>query len=288
MNQQKDINLLVKLTGEVPDRHEIGAYDLGTILIQLQKVFGVVAGFELNRANTQFSDLRNYVSRMPPFARHSLVQVSLRDVRHGSVELNFGIIGSFELIKIAQEYPLTTSFIISVIANFFTSAAIAAGVKYRNRIKDFNKGDLDKNEQEELSYRILPMLSTLANKVDYRSGINSIEFRGSVMRDIVEWEFIIDANTKNEIFRYADKTVSPLSEYVGILGELSLFNRTGRLKNSFDDTLKDLAIPSQELCEKMANHLNREIAIMAQVEVTREVETRNLRTKYIVHNFRPL
>jgi hypothetical protein len=225
---------------------------------------------------------------LPPFLRQNVVQVKFRQTAQGSliVDLTLGL--AYEVYRFFQNHPITTSFVTSILANFFTSAALAVG---RQRVKDSGialPGELNDREREELSFRTLPMLITLANKIDRRSGVESIEFRGSATRDRIEWEFVLDRTAKNQISRYADSTVAPLAEYRGILGELSLFTRTGRIRNSFDDTLQEIAIPNPDMCEKMARHLNEEISILAQVEVTRDVETRRLRDKYIVHDFEPL
>jgi hypothetical protein len=38
MNNKDNANLIVKIVGPAPDRHEISAYDIGTILISLQRL----------------------------------------------------------------------------------------------------------------------------------------------------------------------------------------------------------------------------------------------------------
>jgi len=288
MNGYDDPNLRLLLNGPAIEEQQINVYDLGTILISIQRLFGAITGFELTRSQTPFIEIRDRVLDLPPFLRQNVVQVKFRQTSQGSliVDLTLGL--AYEVYRFFQNHPITTSFVTSILANFFTSAALAVG---RQRVRGGGialPGELNDREREDLSFRTLPMLTALANKIDRRSGVESIEFRGSVTPDRVEWEFVLDRTAKNQISRYADSTVAPLAEYRGILGELSLFTRTGRIRNSFDDTLQEIAIPNPDMCEKMAHHLNEEVSILAQVDVTRDVETRRLRTKYIVHDFEPL
>jgi hypothetical protein len=288
LNTLNESTLLVRLLGPAPDRQEVTAYDLGTIMISLQRLFGAIAAFELGRRETPYSELRERVLRLPSFARQNVVQVKLRATRQGSLDLDFLIGVAREAVRFLDDHPIISAFIVSVMANFFTSAVLAAGKESKRTPPVSPRSELRPKENEELSYRILPMLASIANRIDGKSGIASMEFRGTITKEQVEWEFLLDRNSRDEIFRYADKTVAPLAEYRGYLGELSLFNRTGKLRNSFDDSILELAIPKQEMCEHMADYLKKEVSILAHVSVTRDVETRRLTTKYIVHDFRPI
>lgn len=284
--EYRENELIISLDGPSPARKSVSIYDLGTILISIQRIFGTVASFELSRQETEYSQIREFLMHRPFFLRQNFLQVQFKDTREGSLLLDLALSIAQEVSQFTKDHPIIVSFCASVIANYFCALFPIFGKEPPQSL--LKKINLRKNEIIELSHRFLPMLASLANKIDHRSGISKMDFRGRVTKKELDFHYTITTDNRDQIFNYIDSTVSPLGDYHGELSGLNLLGHTGKMKTLFDNSVLELAIPDEKLCRNMAKYLGKEIIIRAHVEIARTVEKRYLKTKYIVQDFRPL
>ena len=282
----QDNELIISLDGPAAKTKSLVIYDLGVILISIQRLFGTVASFELSRPDTEYNEIREILLHRPHFIRQNFLQVQFKDTREGSLIFDLAVAAIQEITRFSNDHFLITSFYVSVFANYFCALFPIFGQKPPQSL--LSRINLRKNKITELAHRILPMLASLANKIEPKTGIYKIDFKAQVSKKDFSFHYTINIDNRQQIFNYIDTTVSPLGEYIGTLISLNLVGRTGKLQTFFDNNLIELAIPSEQLCKNMAKYLGREIVIKAHVEVARTVEKRYLKSKYIVQEFKPL
>ena len=281
---ENQVVLSIYLDGRAPNNHSLRAYDIGTILTASQRMIGTIGSAELSRTETPFRPLSRFVDQLPPFVRSSAVECQVASVNYGSFEIKLLLALSWELWREFQNNSIAISFLTSVLANYFTSIATASGKAIRQRFRpDYL---LDPQENIDLTYRVLPSLTSLVNKLNKHTGIESFRFSGEATKDKIEWDITIDQNDRNYIQRFADESVAPTGEYRGFLRALDLDSRKGFFVDSYSNEKYELAIPDTSLCVRMSTVLNQEVLLLGALDIRRNVEDRRLRTVLIVQNFR--
>ncbi len=158
-NNNNNIELTIRLDGPAPEKRDLQAYDIGTILIATQRMVGAIGSFELGRQNSPFGDIRRSMDSKPPFMRSNAVQCRIRDSRYGSFEIQLALMLWRELSKFNNNQRIV-SFLISVLANFFTTIAIASGKSLKDHFRSNRPIEHQLSEQQltDLTNRILPPL----------------------------------------------------------------------------------------------------------------------------------
>lgn len=281
-------SLIVTLSGPGPDTNGIAAYDLGRILISTQKMLGAVASFEIGREESEFRDLRRMLDRIPPFVRRRLVESHFIETRRGSLEVVLGVAVLDEICREFHNGQLATAFLTNVFAGFFNSIVIAAGRSIRERFRgNETRPKLiahEKHDDEVLASRVHPDLVHLVTKMGRKTGIEKIRLRAHVRSNQIDYDLEITLRDQRQILLYADKKVSPASEYRGFLRALNLEDRDGVLVDSYSGNRFHLEIPLDEVCQELASHLNQELVLMASVRTRRNVEDNRLRDSLLVHS----
>jgi len=272
--ESKDqVRLFIHLEGPAPNNRNLQAYDIGTILIATQRMVGTIGSFELGIQDTPFSSLSRYMNSRPLFTRENAVQCQIRDARYGSFEIEVALMLGWELAQEFNNNPIAISFLTSVVANFFTTIVIASGKKLKNCVPSSQREiQLSEPQLTDLTHRVLSPLTSMVNKIDNRSGINKLKIDGKITKSEVLFTVEIDQNDRRRINSFVDQNVPPSGRYRGFLRALNLEDRTGVFLDSYSQNRFELAVPSLDLSDKLAVHMNKEIIIIGSLYTKRNVE----------------
>jgi hypothetical protein len=83
-----------------------------------------------------------------------------------------------------------------------------------------------------------------------KSGLSAIQLHAEIAQGKITYNLEISEQDQRQIFSYADRKVSPASEYRGFLRAMNLENRDGILVDAYADNKFHLQIPVEDILSK--------------------------------------
>lgn len=255
-------------------------------------MLGAVASFEIGQEESDFRTLRRMLDRVAPFMRRRLVESHFIETRRGRLEVVLGVVVLEEICREFANGQLVTAFLANVFAGFFNSIIITAGRSIRERFRgsdhESSRPMPPERHDELMASRVHSDLVHLVTKMGRRTGVETIRLHAQIRSNQIDYDLEITPRDQRQILMFADRKVSPASEYRGFLRALNLEDREGVLVDSYSGNRYHLEIPLDDVCHELASHLNQELILMASRRTRRNVEDSRLRDSLLVYNIKAI